>query len=260
MSDEDYVRAEVEDGIAWVTLNEPRRLNPVTLARIARIQDVVAGLSPRPDVRVIVVTGAGRGFCSGADLRDETLRTAPMFPPASGSLLDSRDGLWNLSAVRQPVIAMVNGPAFGYGYELALQADIRIAGESARFGFPYARMGGVSDTGAATWLLPRQVGYALAAELLFTGRVLSGPEAGAVGLVSRVVPDESLRAVTAELAREIAGGDPAAVQATKRMLVAGRDQSAAEHVLMQFQYANRFRPDLGAAAARLAGGRHKDPK
>jgi enoyl-CoA hydratase/carnithine racemase len=106
--------------------------------------------------------------------------------------------------MRQPVLAMVNGPAVGFGFELALQADIRVAGESARFGVPFGRLGTVSDTGAGSWLLPRLIGWSRAAEIFYTGRLYSAAEALAMGLVNHVVPDAELAAFTAGLAAEIA--------------------------------------------------------
>jgi enoyl-CoA hydratase/carnithine racemase len=242
MSD-DFVQVHVDDGVAWVTLTEPARLNPVTIPRIAQINRTAKGLSDRDDVRVIVVTGAGRGFCSGADLTDEGLRSVETYLPASGSFLDAR-AVWTLTSVRQPVVAMVNGAAVGFGLELALQADIRIAGESAKFGLPYVQMGAVTDTGAATWIMPRLVGYARAAEILFTGSLIGAAEAAEIGLVNRVVADDRLRDVTSELCGRIAAGVPSAVQALKRMLVLSRNQTAAEHVLLQYEYMNKFRPDL----------------
>jgi enoyl-CoA hydratase/carnithine racemase len=226
-----------------LTLTEPARLNPVTMARIATITRTARELSERDDVRVIVVTGAGRGFCSGADLTDDGLRNIAHYPPASGTFLDAQR-VWTLTSVRQPVVAMVNGAAVGFGFELALQADIRIAGESAKFGFPYAQMGGVTDTGAATWLMPRLIGSARAAEILFTGGFLTAAEAADIGLVNRVVPDDQLRAVTLELCQRIVAGVPAAVQALKTMLVLGQHQTAAEHALLQYDYMNKYRPDL----------------
>jgi enoyl-CoA hydratase/carnithine racemase len=253
---EGFVAVDVIDGVAWMTLTDPARLNPVTIPRITMINQAARELSDRDDVRVIVLTGAGRGFCSGADLADEGLRTVDRYLPASGSMLDARS-VWTLSAVRQPVIAMVNGPAVGYGMELALQADIRIAGQSARFGLPYVQMGAVTDTGAATWLMPRIIGLSWAAEILFTGQLFSANDAAAMGLVSRVVPDDELLAVTKELTATIAAGVPAATQALKRMLVLGRDQSAAEHTLLQYDVMNQHRPDLDAVLADVGKSRKR---
>ncbi|MGX7727839.1 enoyl-CoA hydratase/isomerase family protein [Rhodococcus sp. 2H158] len=243
-----FVQVGVEAGVAWMTLDDPTRLNPVTPARIQEINDAATTLSGRDDVRVIVVTGAGRGFCSGADLTDEDMLSVETYLPAGRAFTNSLTG-WSLASTRQPVVAMVNGAAVGFGAELALQADIRIAGTSARLGFPYAQIGSTTDTGAATWLLPRLVGHDRAAQLLFTGDLVDAAHALELGLVTQVVPDADLRATTEALCIRIAAGDPAAVQALKHMLVRARSQSAAEHILMQYEYMNSVKPDLAAFAA-----------
>jgi enoyl-CoA hydratase/carnithine racemase len=158
--------------------------------------------------------------------------------------------------MRQPVIAMVNGAAVGYGMELAVQADLRIAGRSARFGLPFAKLGVVSDTGAGSWLLPRLVGWSRAAEMLYTARLFSADEALKFGLVNRVVADEDLRDVTAALAREIAQHSAWSLRAMKRMLFDGLEETRRAHVLEQYLryresgrdidpalYAGRFRKE-----------------
>ena len=249
---DDFVQLDIIDGVAWLTLNDPARLNPVTIGRIQALNDMAAALSERDDAHVIVVTGAGRGFCSGADMADEELRSVDRYYPGSGSFL-SWDGGWTLTSVRQPVIAAVNGAAIGFGMELALQADLRIAGASAKFGLPYAKMGGVSDTGAATWLMPRLIGHAHAAQLLFLGDIIDATSALRIGLVSQVVPDDQLHEYTAELAGRIASRVPSSVAALKRMLLAGMHQSPAEHILMQYEFMNRHRPDLAEFAKSLKG-------
>jgi enoyl-CoA hydratase/carnithine racemase len=269
MTDSPYVLTEVEDRIGWLILNDPDRLNPVGGERIsiAAINAAAQALSARDDVHVVIVTGAGRGFSSGADLargfgfaRTDASQ-ARGFPPASGSLLGEGSGLWTLTAMRQPVIAMVNGPAVGYGFELALQADIRIAGRSARFGLPFAKLGVVSDTGAGSWLLPRLVGYGRAAEILYTARLFSADEVASFGLLNRVVEDEALREVTVALAREIAQNAAWSLRTMKRMLFDGLEESRKAHVLEQYLrfregprdidpalYAGRFRKDESSAA------------
>lgn len=248
-----YVLTEVDDGVGWLTLNDPARLNPVSGDRIREVNDAAREMSRRDDVRVVIVTGAGRGFCSGADLSAGFGGGAPPPgrradpPPASGAVFGEGTGVWTLTAMRQPVIAMVNGPAVGYGMELAVQADIRIAGRTARFGLPFAKLGVVSDTGAGSWLLPRLVGWSRAAELLYTARILSADEALAYGLVNRVVDDADLRDVTLALAREIAGNSAWAVQSMKKMLFDGLEESRRAHVLTQFVH-YRDRPPFDPAA------------
>ena len=242
MAETPYVLTEVDDRVGWLILNDPARLNPVGGDRI-KIQDIntaAMALSARDDVRVVIVTGAGRGFCSGADLSrgfgsasaDGEPRTA--YPPASGSLVGEGSGLWTLTAMRRPVIAMVNGAAVGYGTELAVQADLRIAGRSARFGLPFAKLGVVSDTGAGSWLLPRLIGWSRAAEMLYTARLFSADEALHFGLVNRVVADEELRDVTTALAREIAEHSAWSLRTMKRMLFDGLEETRRAHVLEQY--------------------------
>lgn len=247
MADEPYVLTEVDDRVGWMILNDPARLNPVNGERIHEITAAAREMSARDDVRVVIVTGAGRGFCSGADLSggfganraqaeepQQGAQRRSVYPPASGSLFGSGSGLWTLTAMRQPVIAMVNGAAVGYGTELAIQADIRIAGRSARFGLPFAKLGVVSDTGAGSWLLPRLIGWSRAAEMLYTARLFSADEALQFGLVNRVVADEALREVTLTLAREIAQNSAWSLQTMKRMLFDGLEESRKAHVLEQF--------------------------
>ncbi|MDF3312056.1 enoyl-CoA hydratase/isomerase family protein [Rhodococcus sp. T2V] len=247
-----FVRATVEDGIGWLTLNEPARLNPVSAQRIQEINRVCTAFAIDPDVRVVVVTGAGRGFCSGADLA--TIDPSAPLPPASGSTIGP-DSLWTLTYLPQPVIAMVNGPAIGYGCELALQADIRMASTDATFALPFAKLGTVSDTGAGTWLLPRLVGADRAAELLYTGRKVGAEEALRLGLVTRVVNSSTLREETRQLASAIATNSPWSLRAMKRMLWNGLEHRRREHLTMQYAYQESGDPDfdLTAYLARFRG-------
>jgi enoyl-CoA hydratase/carnithine racemase len=144
MSDaEPFVLSEVDGPVGRLTLNEPARLNPVSRDRIAELGTAAAAMSERDDVRVVIVTRAGRGFCSGADLAAFRIGPRPDTQPASGSILAEGSGLWTLLAMRQSVLAMVNGPAVGFGFELALQADIRVAGVPG----PDAQAGGADGFG-----------------------------------------------------------------------------------------------------------------
>lgn len=245
MSDESYVLTDVINGVGWLTLNEPARLNPVTGERIRELGAAAKALSANDDVAVVVITGAGRGFCSGADLSGTPAPQAgPRTPqPASGSLLDAGPGLpglWTLTAMRQPVIAMVNGAAVGYGAELALQADIRIAGESAKMGFPFSRLGVVSDTGAGSWLMPRLIGWSRAADLLYSGRLIDADEGKELGLFNYVLPDAELREFTEDYANNLVKNSQWSLRAIKQMIFAGLDESKREHVLDQhFRFQER---------------------
>ncbi|MBM9460829.1 enoyl-CoA hydratase/isomerase family protein [Nocardioides sp. zg-536] len=237
-----FVLSRVEDGIGFLTLNDPDRLNPVTFERIAQINTAAREMSARDDVRVVVVTGAGRSFCAGADLAGEDTFLTDDSPPASGSVV-AAPGLWTLTAMPQPVIAMINGPAVGYGLELALQADIRVAGASARIGHPAAKLGAITDTGAATWLLPRLVGPGVAAEILFSGQLYDAEAALRMRLVNHVVPDAELSAFTTELAATIAANSPWAVRTTKRLLFNALEDTSRGAVLEQYLHVNDGDPD-----------------
>jgi enoyl-CoA hydratase/carnithine racemase len=228
----DFVLSRVEGHVGWLTLNDPDRLNPVTFARIAEINAAAEAMSCRDDVHVVVVTGAGRAFCAGADLSGNDTFLTHDSPPASGSMTEG-SGLWTLTAMRQPVIAMLNGAAVGYGLELALQADLRIAAASARLGHPAVKLGTITDTGAATWLLPRLVGWGVAAEVLYSGALYGAADALAMRLVNHVVPDDELHEFTAQLAATMAANSSWALRTTKELLFQGLQESASANVLQQ---------------------------
>jgi len=217
------VLLEIERGVAVVTLNRPERLNAYTPTMGRELAEAFAACDADDAVRAIVVTGAGRAFCAGADLArgggsfdrdaaDEYRATPPDRPWEKPRRAIAP---WD---VRKPIIAAINGPAVGVGATLPLQWDIRLAGESARIGFVFVRRGVVPEA-LSTWILPRIVGMARAAELLLTGRIIDAREALAFGVVSRVVPDAELlptaRALGEEIAREAA---PVSVAIAKWML------------------------------------------
>ncbi|GAA3183822.1 enoyl-CoA hydratase-related protein [Blastococcus jejuensis] len=195
--------------MATVTLHRPERLNAFTTTMAAELAAVARAADADDDVRVVVVTGAGRGFCAGADLSGgrDTFRDRGVAAPGQGTV----DGVprdWGgiaslpFAALRRPVIAAVNGPAVGIGATLTLPMDIRIAAESARFGFVFGRVGIVPEA-ASSWFLPRVVGISQAMEWVATGRVFDAQEALRGRLVSRVVPDADLLPTAYELAAEI---------------------------------------------------------
>jgi enoyl-CoA hydratase/carnithine racemase len=174
-------------------------------------------------IRVIVMTGAGRGFCAGLDLK-------VMFGAGtSGAPLGLRFDLPNsppmvLRTTDKPVICSLNGPAAGYGFDLALGCDMRIASDKARMGAIFTRRGILPESGGA-WMLPRLLGWAKAAEIVFRGRMIDAPEALALGLVNTVVPHERLAEETRAWAEEIAGNAPLAVQAAKRLMRLAMEES-----------------------------------
>jgi enoyl-CoA hydratase/carnithine racemase len=216
----DEIIYDVKDGVATLTLNRPDKLNAFT----RRMRDELIAAYERADaddaVRVIIVTGAGRAFCAGADLSAGT----STFDYAKRGVEDEerRDGGGRVSlavySLKKPVIAAVNGAAVGVGVTMTLPMDIRIASSAARFGFVFARRGIVPEA-CSSWFLPKVVGLSRAAEWLYTGRVFDAAEALAGGLVSRVVPPEELLPAANALAREIADNTSAVSVALSRQML-----------------------------------------
>ncbi len=214
--------------MATVTLHRPDRLNAFTPTMAAELAAVAARADADDDVRVVVVTGAGRAFCAGADLSGGRETFADRAGGGADGFVQGeiggapRDwgGIASLpfAALRKPVIAAVNGAAVGIGATLTLPMDVRIAGESARFGFVFGRVGIVPEA-ASSWFLPRVVGISQAMEWVATGRVFDAQEALRGRLVSRVVPDDDLLPTAYALAAEIVEHTSAvAVGAARRLL------------------------------------------
>ncbi|HEX8459105.1 MAG TPA: enoyl-CoA hydratase family protein [Pyrinomonadaceae bacterium] len=207
------------DGVAWITLNRPERLNALTFEVYRELTGAFAALQDEPQVRAVVITGAGRAFCSGGDVRDiiADLQTLDL----EGHLQFTRltcELIRRMRHLRKPVIASLNGTAAGAGAVIALAADLRIAAEEARIAFLFVRVGlSGADMGAA-YLLPRYVGLAKATELLYTGDFLSAREAERIGLYNRVVAATELEAETRALALRLARGPAFALAMTKEML------------------------------------------
>ena len=203
------IRYEVEDGVCTVTLNRPDRLNAVNTPMLDELREAWDRADGDDGVRAVIVTGAGRAFCAGADLGSGGT-TFDYHSRASAE--EHRDGGGTVTLrifdMKKPVIAAINGPAVGFGITLTLPMDIRIASTAARMGFVFARRGVVPEA-CSTWFLPRLVGISQAAEWVYTGRVFGAEEALAGKLVSRVVAPEALLPTARELAREIAGNTSA---------------------------------------------------
>lgn len=210
---------QVQDGIATITLNRPERLNALTFEVYRELTDTIAALGQEDDVNVLVLTGAGRAFCSGGDVHDII---GELFERDMEGLLDftrmTCDLVKNIRALPKPVIASLNGTTAGAGACIALAADMRIASTEARIAFLFVKVGlSGADMGAA-YLLPRVVGLAKATELLFTGDFISAEEAERIGLYNRVVPVEALTSTTGEFAQRLARGPAFALAKTKEML------------------------------------------
>jgi enoyl-CoA hydratase/carnithine racemase len=216
---------ERDGPLAIVTLNRPEKLNAYTAAMGAELEDAFSRVDADDDVRVVIVTGAGRGFCAGADISGGE---SAFDATAEGSVaFQSRDrprrsgGAGFVGAIfncRKPSIAAINGAAVGVGVTLTLPMDIRIAAEGARFGFVFARRGLVPEAGSA-WFLPKLVGLPQALSWCLSGRLISAQEAQAGGLIAEVTAPDALLARAREIALEIADNTaPVSVALTRRML------------------------------------------
>jgi enoyl-CoA hydratase/carnithine racemase len=246
---------ETADGVCTVTLNRPERLNAISGPMLAGFSRALAEADRDPAVRVIVVTGAGRGFCAGLDLKDFAAGQGPGSGNGSSrfNLQDAPPVV--LHRTDKPVICALNGAAAGYGMDLALGCDIRIASDQGRLAAVAVRRNVLPESGG-TWLLPRLIGWARAAEVAFRGRVLEAEECLRLGLVNTVVPHERLMEETGAWAAEIASCAPAAIQATKRMMRLGLEESFeanVHHVYLQLLPLFRsedFREGLAAFSER----------
>jgi enoyl-CoA hydratase/carnithine racemase len=212
------IRYETADAVATITLNRPDRLNAVNALLIRELVGAFDRADDDDGVRAVIVTGAGRAFCAGADLGTggntfDRRAHAPEEHRDGGGLVSLR-----VFDMKKPVIAAINGPAVGFGITMTLPMDIRLASSAARMGFVFARRGVVPEA-CSTWFLPRLVGISRAAEWTYTGRVFSAEEALAAGLVSRVVAPEALLPAARELAQEIAQNTSAVSVALIRQML-----------------------------------------
>jgi enoyl-CoA hydratase/carnithine racemase len=233
---EEPLTVDIADGVAVVTLNRPEQLNTFTRRMGDQLGRAYADCDADDAVRAVVVTGAGRAFCAGADLEPggdtfaapgEQFSASPVNPSA-----------WD---VRKPVLAAINGHAIGIGLTLAMQCDMRLVAEDAKLGFVHVRRGVIPDA-HAHWTVPRAVGHARAADLLLTGRTFSGREAAELGVANRALPAEEVLPAALETARDIAVYTaPQSVALSKRLLWAsptldrhdvGRLETEAHRIVM----------------------------
>ena len=228
-----------EGHIATITLNRPERLNAFSIEMIGSIERALQDAAGDEEVRVVIITGAGRGFCSGADMKAAVDRGVPTLPATSvGTSIQLPQLPFIALSIDKPTIASINGPAIGWGLELALLCDIRIAAETARLGDLHVSRSAIADNGGI-FLLPRLIGWAAACELYFSGQIIDGKEAERIGLVNRAVPQEELAAATREVATNIAKQPPLAVQLAKRAMRDGLSsdfKALQDHVLLIFRF------------------------
>jgi enoyl-CoA hydratase/carnithine racemase len=229
---------ELEPGILLVTMNRPERLNALSQGLIAELHATFERINTDRSVRVVILTGAGRGFCSGDDLKGvegehgapgtEGMGQIPLILLTQEHLASLHERIHRL---RQPVIAAVNGAAVGGGFAMALSCDVRYAAESARFGSVFVTLGVSSCDMGTSYLLPRLVGASLAAELMLTGRIFDAREAREMDLVLDVVSDGTVVERALETARQIVANAPLAVWMTKETMWQTIDAPSFRHAL-----------------------------
>ncbi|MFT7580999.1 MAG: enoyl-CoA hydratase [Myxococcota bacterium] len=261
-----YVELEtIAPHVALLRLNRPDRVNALSYAAVRELHTCLDGLADQLDTRVVILTGAGRGFCAGYDIKAHIQGENGEWEPGLGDVQAQyrmQQGYANLvlklRRLPQPVIAAVNGPAAGGGLSLALACDLRVASEEARFNCAFVRLGlGGAELGTA-YFLPKLLGSAMAAELMYTGRMVAADEALRVGLVSRVVSPAELLDCALELAREmVATTSPFGLRATKEVLdlaQSGLSLDAIVHLENRNQVLARQTADARAAAAAWVSG------
>jgi enoyl-CoA hydratase/carnithine racemase len=224
----------VAGGVATVTLNRPDKLNALTFDVYADLRDLLAELPHRGDARVVVITGQGRGFCSGGDVEEiigELRRMAPAqlleFTRMTGAVVKA------LRECPLPVIAAVNGIAAGAGSVIALASDFRLLAESASFAFLFTKVGLAGADMGSAYLLPRLVGLGRATELLILGDRVDAAHADRIGLATRVVPDSELAGETAALAQRLADGPALAYSTTKVLLTRELDMDLGSSIELE---------------------------
>lgn len=219
---------KIMDGVAVITLNRPQVLNAWTPTMDKELGDALERSNRNDEVGAIVVTGAGRGFCSGADIRyfnqiTQELERAEYPATVFRRVREEaqrRPDIIKVALESKPIIGAINGPAIGVGITMTLPWDIRLASEKASFGLVFVRIGLVPEAGSS-FFLPRLVGFSKACELVYSGRIVDAKEALEIGLVSRVLPPEKLMSTALDMAKDFGERPPLALRLTKELMVKG---------------------------------------
>jgi enoyl-CoA hydratase/carnithine racemase len=228
------LKVEREGALAWLTLDRPQRLNAMSRQLVTELRDFFSALPGDRQTRVVVLRGAGRAFCAGLDLKESHSEDHGEKAGVAAGLRAQRriaELVLLMRRAPQPIIACVHGAASGGGFALALGADVRLAGESARMNAAFIRIGLSACDVGVSYFLPRMVGASIAAELLLTGNFVDAARAEKIGLVSRVVPDAELEAAARALAGDILRNSPLGVRLTKECLNMSLDAGSLEQVI-----------------------------
>jgi enoyl-CoA hydratase len=224
----DRITTDLQGGVTTITIGRPERRNAMTREMVAALHAAVAEAGADDAVHAVVLTGADGVFCSGTDMSD-----LDEIGPTHDDLFEimqEAGGWWPIVACPKPVIAAVDGAAIGMGAELASHCDIRIATTRARFGWNFVHRGLVPDTGAGTWLLPRQVGLLQALRLLFSGDLLRAEVAHSMGFVDKVVEPEALERAARQEAERFRDVSPLSLRLIKRLVYEGLGRGVADHL------------------------------
>jgi len=223
-----------EGHLTWLTLDRPDALNAMNPTLVRELRQFLWELPADTETRVLVLRGAGRGFCAGLDLKAQPSEGAPGSGSVAAGLRAQRtisELVLLMRRAPQPIIAAVHGPACGGGFALALAADVRVAGESARMNAAFIRLGLSACDVGVSYFLPRIVGASVAAELLLTGNFIDAARAERVGLVSRVVPDAELEEAARSLAGDMLRNSPLGLRLTKECLKFSLDAGSLDEVV-----------------------------
>jgi enoyl-CoA hydratase/carnithine racemase len=223
------IRYEVDDGVAIITIDRPEKRNAMTYAVLGEFFQAIGRAGADETAKAVVLTGAGGAFCAGTDLSD--LASRPTSERGSRPSNDApiQDG-WGIQQCPKPVVAAVDGPAVGMGAEFTAQCDVRIASTGARFAWNFVHRGLVPDTGAGSWLLPRQIGLSAALRLVLSGDFISAEEALALGYVVAVVPPDAVVEAACDEARRMSRGSPLAIRLAKDLIYRGLERDMADHL------------------------------
>ena len=232
---------EQQGRIAVITLNRPERYNAISRDMLSELSEKMVEANKDPEIRCIVLTGAGKGFCAGLDLigvgegnigsGDDNKGSNRPAQTTGVSIFHITLMMWNIDT---PVVCALNGPAAGYGMDVALLCDMRVASETAKMAAVTAKRNVVPESGG-TWLLPRLIGWGKAAELYYRARTVEAQECLEMGLINTIVPADKLMETAMQWAQEIADNAPMAVQTTKRMMRMGLEESydtAVDHLMV----------------------------
>ena len=227
---ENEVLYEIDQHVATITFNRAEKQNTISGPMLIRLSELMLKADADPEIRAIVITGSGKFFCAGLDLRGSDISNNLATNKKSPVTLDLKNTpptvLHNLDT---PTIASINGSAAGYGMDLALGCDIRVMADSAKLAAAFTARGVVPESGG-TWILPRLIGWAKASEIIFTGKTLLAEECLELGLVSHMVNNNEVGEKSLEIARQISSRAPLAVQASKRMMRMGMNENFNDHV------------------------------